>query len=218
MNYSKFYPRIQKFASLNGFSFSQALAAFREGFEVELEHKKTFIKHGVTDIRGAIADTVFDHFEEFGKNFLLYYPELKAMEERIKSGAEKSQLNKVLWYTYSLNGAPVNIYLVNGEFVRNDIDVEFIEGAHRQAREDLNFIPEHEIWIEQNLDLKDRYAVAVHETYENYLMVNKDMEYEEAHQIADDREREFRKLIHVITNPSEIAELFEKLVNFDDAV
>jgi|GEM_PF-5116344 len=81
------------------------------------------------------------------------------------------------------------IFLVNGEFVRNNLEIDFTMGSNPHVS---NFIPKGEIWLDDRLTENDIAALIHHEIVEARLM-RKGMGYEEAHALATSSEIKFRK-------------------------
>jgi hypothetical protein len=88
-----------------------------------------------------------------------------------------------------VTGLPV--YLVSGEKVRNEIDLDFTQGGNEAAYP--NYVPAGEIWIDDAMHVVDRIATIFHEIVERNLMIYGGMDYDDAHDTALEREREFRK-------------------------
>ena len=74
----------------------------------------------------------------------------------------------------------INIWLVNGTYVRNNCFIDFTMGGHDQV---YNFIPKNEIWIDNDLKECERDYVIIHELRERANMLNGD-NYEKAHDKA----------------------------------
>jgi hypothetical protein len=85
------------------------------------------------------------------------------------------------------------VYLVSGEQVRNELDIDFTQGGNDGIYP--LYIPAPEIWIDDALHGLDRTATALHEMVERDLMVRHGMEYDPAHEIASSYERGFRKTL-----------------------
>lgn len=85
------------------------------------------------------------------------------------------------------------IYLVSGEVVRNELDIDFTQGGNDGIYP--FYIPVGEIWIDDALHGLDRTATALHEMVERELMVRRGMAYDPAHEIASATERPFRKVL-----------------------
>lgn len=90
-----------------------------------------------------------------------------------------------------VTGLPV--YLVSGEQVRNDIDIDFTQGGNAAAYP--GYIPADEIWIDDAMHSLDRTATIFHEIVELNLVLYGGIDYDEAHDIACKREIEFRKVL-----------------------
>jgi len=85
--------------------------------------------------------------------------------------------------------AGVSVWLVDGKLVRTIFDVEFTEGGHDLV---YDFIPENEVWIDNDVRKEERRFIILHETYERELM-KKGMPYPQAHKKASKIEWEARQ-------------------------
>ena len=98
---------------------------------------------------------------------------------------------KRLWkYVHCRKHGPViPVYLVDGAYVRANIDVGWIGGGH-----DLidTYISKHSIWIEDIFGKDDQLAFLVHELHERDLMET-GMSYDKAHEDANAVECLFRR-------------------------
>ena len=68
------------------------------------------------------------------------------------------------------------IYEVDGEWIKNNLDVGFGTGGHGLVH---SYIPMDEIWVWPVTE--NKWSIALHEMIEHNLMKNEDMEFEEAH-------------------------------------
>jgi hypothetical protein len=87
--------------------------------------------------------------------------------------------------------ADLPIYLVSGEYVRNQLDTDFTQGGNDGVYS--FYVPPGEIWIDDALHGLDRTATALHEMVERDLMVKHGMDYDHAHDIASSYEIPFRR-------------------------
>jgi hypothetical protein len=87
----------------------------------------------------------------------------------------------------------LSIYLVDGEKVRDKIDVDFVNGGNEAIYP--AYIPPGEIWIDDAQHPLDRTATALHELIERDLMLHHGMSYDAAHDAANARERVFRRYL-----------------------
>lgn len=85
----------------------------------------------------------------------------------------------------------LTIYLVSGEQVRNEIDLDFTAGGNSGAYP--GYVPKNEIWLDDALHVLDRIATIFHEIVERNLMLYQGIGYDRAHDTACKREIEFRK-------------------------
>ena len=90
--------------------------------------------------------------------------------------------------------SPVSVWIVNGRLVRSVFDVDFTEGGHDYVYE---FVPQNEVWIDNDLDEAERPYVLFHELHERNLMA-KGWDYDRAHDDASKAE------LHLRRNPNEL--------------
>jgi hypothetical protein len=94
-----------------------------------------------------------------------------------------------LKYLGSVDG--LKIYLVSGEKIRNEIDIDFTQGGNEAAYPRYN--PPGEIWIDDAMHALDRIATAFHEIMERHLVMKHGEDYDLAHAKACAHEILFRK-------------------------
>ena len=88
-----------------------------------------------------------------------------------------------------VTGLPV--YLVSGERVRNDIDIDFTQGGNEAAYP--GYVPKGEIWIDDAMHALDRIATTFHEIVERNMVLFGGIDYDDAHEIACKREIALRR-------------------------
>jgi len=74
----------------------------------------------------------------------------------------------------------LKIWVVYGKRVRDLFYTDFTEGGHDKV---YDFVPEREVWLDDDVSKKERKFVLLHEIYERNLMC-KGMKYEDAHRSA----------------------------------
>jgi len=76
----------------------------------------------------------------------------------------------------------IQVWIVDGAYVRQPPggNMNFAGAAHWLVPED-NYIPENEVWIDQQISPQERTFVAIHELSENLIMRGAKLGYEEAH-------------------------------------
>jgi hypothetical protein len=84
------------------------------------------------------------------------------------------QLHIRLWKKLE---TPVSVWIVNGRLLRSVFDIDFTEGGHDYVYE---FVPENEVWIDNDLSESERPYVLLHELHERNLMA-KGWDYDRAH-------------------------------------
>lgn len=93
----------------------------------------------------------------------------------------KKNLRKTLLTRYSKK---IKVWVVNGRTVRDLFFIDFTEGGHGYV---YNFIPKDEVWVDDDMSVREFKPVLVHELHERKLMM-KGMAYEPAHKKANERE------------------------------
>ncbi len=73
--------------------------------------------------------------------------------------------------------SPVSVWIVDGRLVRSVFDVDFTEGGHDYVYE---FVPQNEVWIDNDLVEAERPFVLLHELHERNLM-SQGWDYDRAH-------------------------------------
>lgn len=81
------------------------------------------------------------------------------------------------------------IYVVNGAFIRNNWDSDFIQGANGMR---YRFCPKGELWVDECVPKAEWPYVILHECVETELMRD-GMSYDRAHTIAKRRENAARR-------------------------
>jgi len=109
----------------------------------------------------------------------------KVIDERGRPDIDKFHLRLL-----EKTSAGVSVWLVDGKLVRTIFDVEFTEGGHDLV---YDFIPENEVWIDNDVRKEEREFIILHETYERELM-KKGMPYPQAHKKASKIEWGARKV------------------------
>lgn len=84
----------------------------------------------------------------------------------------------------------IALYIVDGERIRNEIDIDFTCGGHHLVYP--WYIPAGEVWIDNALGGLDRTATILHEMVELNLMARKGWSYDRAHDAASTAEAPFR--------------------------
>jgi hypothetical protein len=74
----------------------------------------------------------------------------------------------------------VNVWIIKGELVRGIFFIDFTEGGHDKV---YPFVPDKEVWLDDDLGPRERKFVLLHELHERYLMTQ-GWAYNRAHREA----------------------------------
>ena len=106
-----------------------------------------------------------------------------------------AKVHMTLWkFVPNYQGIMIPVLLVDGEWIRNNLDVGFIGGGHDLVDKYIGYAGPA-IWIEKVFSKLDRAAFLVHELHERDLMGGKKMTYDPAHDDSNIVECLYRKSI-----------------------
>ena len=94
----------------------------------------------------------------------------------------------------------IGVWIVNGRLVRSVFDIDFTEGGHDYVYE---FVPQNEVWIDDDVQEDERRYVLIHELHERNMMA-KGWPYSKAH--ADSSKLEY----HCRHRPDELHDRLAK--------
>ena len=127
--------------------------------------------------------------EHIGYDNALVKADKKELSERRKSTFYKKsfkkkhitsqeiikKIHKRLIKKYSTG---LSVWIINGELVRDKFFIDFTEGGHDKV---YHFVPKNEIWLDNDLSIREMPYVLLHEIHERNLMA-KGWNYNKAHQ------------------------------------
>jgi hypothetical protein len=121
--------------------------------------------------------------------FMKRYGYQKTVSRGVSRDSEKSSVfrSKQLGNIMSFD-----VWSVDGEAIRNQIDIDFVAGGNPGR---YNYVPMGEIWIESNIARKGVAPVIVHEIVECIFMQVGGMTYSRAHDMACVIESGMRRLM-----------------------
>ncbi len=99
---------------------------------------------------------------------------------------DPNQVHLRLWKKLE---SSVSVWIVDGRLVRSVFDVDFTEGGHDYVYE---YIPDGEVWIDNDLQDAERPYALLHELHERHLMAQ-GWDYDRAHEDSSRLERRYRK-------------------------
>ncbi len=109
--------------------------------------------------------------------------DISRLTHRGRKLPEGKDVHERLWKKLE-NG--VSVWIVNGRMVRSVFDIDFTEGGHDYVYE---FVPENEVWIDDDIVEAERGYVLLHELHERNRMANGEP-YSKAH--AESSRLEYR--------------------------
>ena len=84
----------------------------------------------------------------------------------------------------------INVFIVDGESVRFHLFLDFEEGGHGYH---YDFIPKDEIWLDNEILVKERKFILGREMFELSAIKNRELDYDTAHKEALKYERKLRR-------------------------
>jgi hypothetical protein len=115
----------------------------------------------------------------------------KLMKRELKIKKRKGNLVKTIHKTLldKYSNEKLKVWIVRGELVRDLFFLDFTEGGHDKV---YDFVPAGEVWIDDDLSIRERKFVILHEVHERNLM-SKGMNYDSAHKSSSEIEYHCRK-------------------------
>lgn len=152
------------------------------------DERRFFLEHACTERelleKGTNDDTAREQTNQTEREMRLKAGDVRKLgqgKKPIKAALVHSRLWKAL-------GNGVKVWFVKGRLVRSTYDVEFTEGGHDYVYE---FVPQNEVWIDDDIHEEERGVVLFHELHERNLMA-KGMDYDTAHEDSSRLEKRFR--------------------------
>lgn len=102
----------------------------------------------------------------------------KGIPPHPKKAEYMPEIHQKLLKKYSTDN--IKVWIVDGELVRNLFFIDFTEGGHDKV---YKFVPAHEVWLDDDLQLRELRYVLLHEVHERRLMA-RGWPYSKAHRSA----------------------------------
>jgi hypothetical protein len=158
--------------------------------EVAHDESKYYIDHMLVEHRlmasGMSHDDASKKADLFEKRERSKSEIMKRLGEAKKSKKELiDKVHRKLLKSYS---GKVKVWIVSGELVRDLFHLDFAGGGHDKV---YHFVPENEIWIDDDISAQERKFIILHELHERNLM-SKGMDYDHAHESATETEDFFQ--------------------------
>ena len=158
--------------------------------EAKPDESRFFVAHMLTEYRkmeeGASYATALKAADKVEKTERKRTEKTTEEAGEISSGAMTQNHVKISPLGRLKDGTQIE--LVDGEKVRDLYDIDWTEGGHGLV---YKFIPNDEIWIDDDVKRDERKFIILHEATERDLMKS-GVKYEEAHKRASDIEWKYR--------------------------
>jgi transposase InsO family protein len=100
--------------------------------------------------------------------------DVRKVTHRGKDLPDPKAVHERLWKTLE---SGLQVWIVNGRLVRSVFDIDFTAGGHDHVYE---FVPQGEVWIDNDIEERERGFVLLHELYERNRMTE-GLPYSKAH-------------------------------------
>lgn len=142
------------------------------------EEEKYFIEKLLTENRlmakGICYETAIDRADRVERRERNKHERISREMKKLLKIAILKRIHKKLLKKYSKK---LKVWIVNGRFVRDLLYIDFTEGGHDKV---YSFVPEGEVWIDNDLSPREIKFVVLHEVHERNLM-GLGKSYESAH-------------------------------------
>jgi len=135
--------------------------------------------------KGTPYDQAIDKADRAERNLRRQSGYLEKMTRHGTQLPDQSQVHESLWKKLE-NG--VSVWIVDGKKVRDLFDIDFTEGGHDHVYE---FVPEKEVWIDNDVPQEERMFVLLHELHERNRMGD-GWPYSKAHAESSKLEYQYR--------------------------
>ena len=142
--------------------------------EGKRDERKYFIDHLLTEWKLMKSGWSYEKALEVGD---LEEKSERAKNEKIIGPAECSKAHVELW---GKTKGGLEVWIVDGKLVRSSFFIDFTEGGHHFV---YPWVPEKEVWIDNDVVKEEREYVLLHELFERGLM-KIGWEYHKAHRLA----------------------------------
>jgi hypothetical protein len=152
------------------------------------DEQKFFIDHLLVEHRLMKRGVLYDQALEAADKAELAERKRSADVRKMTKGGTLPDSKRVHMRLWKRLENSVSVWIVDGRLVRSVFDIDFTEGGHDYVYE---FVPENEVWIDNDLEEAERPYVLLHELHERNLMA-KGWDYDRAHEDSSKVEYHFR--------------------------
>ena len=138
-------------------------------FWLDKEHgdgneEKYFVEHMLAENRFMAAGMTWKRANE--KADMIEKRE-RNKAEALKTVDKKNCIDKIHKKLLKKYSKKIKVWVVNGMLVRDLYFTDFTEGGHDKV---YSFVPEKEVWLDDDLSLREMKFVLLHELHERHLM------------------------------------------------
>ena len=156
--------------------------------EAKNDEQRFFIHHLLVEHRLMERGTPYEDAREAANKAELAERKKAGDLHRLTRGGKLPDPKEVHVRLWKQLTSGVSVWIVNGRLVRSVFNVDFTQGGHDHVYE---FVPENEVWIDDDLTESERPYVLLHELHERELMA-KGSNYDAAHEESSRLEYYFR--------------------------
>ena len=136
--------------------------------EAKRDETRFFIDHLLTEHRlmanGLPYAKAIEEADRVERRERVRAGDVRKLTNHGKKLPNPQQVHERLWKELE-NG--ISVWIVNGRLVRSVFDIDFTAGGHDYVYE---FVPEKEVWIDNDIDQEERGYVLLHELHERNRM------------------------------------------------
>jgi hypothetical protein len=170
---------------------------FPKGVDITDDYYSSIMEHFENGDTGVVVDSKgenwnfnVDFHDPDGESWLFEKKDWSSFEVVSERQASSETVPISKKSIGNING--MDIMLVDGEKVRNQVDVDFTTGGNPAVYE---YVPKNELWVEDIMEPSDVAPTIVHEYMEMKRMDQKGEPYEKAHDEVNHYERKLRQQI-----------------------
>jgi len=168
--------------------------------EAKNDERRFFIDHLLTEHRlmakGMSYDKALEEADRVERRERRRAGDVSRLTHRGQQLPQGHDVHERLWKKLENE---LSVWIVNGRLVRSVFDIDFTAGGHDYVYE---FVPENEVWIDNDIEESERGYVLVHELHERNRM-SQGLPYSKAH--AESSKLEY----HCRHHPDELHDALE---------
>lgn len=138
--------------------------------EAKNDERRFFIDHLLVEHRlmekGVPYDKALEEADKAERRERSRAGDVRRLTHDGKDLPDGKEVHERLWKKLE---SGVSVWIVNGRLVRSVFDIDFTEGGHDYVYE---FVPENEVWIDDDIEEKERGYVLLHELHERNRMAS----------------------------------------------